>query len=79
MASQGTDAPPEGTSPDRRNCWESLQCGKEKQCPAYPDHGRTCFAVTATRCRGVEQGSYTEKIERCRAECAFYNQMMKGK
>jgi methyl-accepting chemotaxis protein len=62
----------------RQNCWEVLRCAREKICPAYPDHGRDCFAVTATLCRGEEQGSYGEKIEKCRQTCDFYKGSMSG-
>jgi hypothetical protein len=60
------------------NCWEVTKCGRETECPAYPLHGRACFAVTATMCRGKRQGSYEAKIEKCRQECAFYKKMMDG-
>lgn len=60
------------------NCWELLNCGRETECPACPDHGRECFAVTATLCRGEQQGTYEAKIERCRQECAFYKHIMSG-
>jgi methyl-accepting chemotaxis protein len=60
------------------NCWELVKCGREEMCPAYPHHGRECFAVTATMCRGEEQGSYQEKIQKCRDECKFYKHVMGG-
>lgn len=60
------------------NCWEHTKCGREEECPAYPDHGRDCFAVTGTWCRGEEQGSYEEKIEKCRRLCKFYEELMGG-
>jgi len=60
------------------NCWEILKCGRETNCPAYPDHGRECFAVTATKCRGEEQGTYENKIEKCRELCGFYKKVMYG-
>lgn len=63
---------------DRKKCWDSLQCGQQNSCPAYPDNGRNCFAVTATLCRGEEQGSYEDKIAKCRDTCGFYQGMMEG-
>lgn len=64
------------------NCWEVMNCGRKngrmKGCPAYPHHGKECFAVTGTMCRGQQHGSYKEKIEKCRKECAFYAQIMNG-
>jgi methyl-accepting chemotaxis protein len=62
---------------ERENCWERVKCGREDSCPAHPDHGRECFAVTATMCRGEEQGSYEQKIEKCRV-CQFYLDLMSG-
>jgi len=62
----------------RQNCWEVLKCGRQEGCPAYPNHGRACFAVTATMCRGEKQGSYEEKIQKCRSTCDFYNGIMGG-
>jgi hypothetical protein len=60
-----------------KNCWETLQCKRQDNCPAYPHHGRNCFAVTGTTCRGKMQGSYDEKIGACRATCPFYNDLMR--
>jgi len=60
------------------NCWEVLKCGRESGCPAFPDHGRQCFSVTGTVCRGKEQGTYKDKIHACRSTCAFYANMMSG-
>jgi hypothetical protein len=63
----------------KRDCWEALSCGRKESCPAYSTkHGRNCFAVTGTYCRGIEQGSYEEKIGECRAECKFYQILMNG-
>jgi methyl-accepting chemotaxis protein len=62
----------------RSNCWEILKCQRESACPAYPEHGRDCFAVTATMCRGEKQGSYDEKISKCREVCNFYTGIMDG-
>ncbi|MEW6351625.1 MAG: two-CW domain-containing protein [Thermodesulfobacteriota bacterium] len=58
------------------NCWEYTNCGREKNCPAHPDHGRGCFAVTGTWCRGEQQPSYAHKIARCRGTCSFYKEIM---
>jgi methyl-accepting chemotaxis protein len=58
------------------NCWQALRCGKEHECPAYPNHGRTCIAVTGTLCRGEKQGSYLEKVDSCRALCSFYREIV---
>ncbi|MGO9568576.1 MAG: two-CW domain-containing protein [Desulfomonilaceae bacterium] len=63
---------------ERSNCWETVKCKRESGCPAYPNQGRNCFAVTATMCRGEKQGSYDEKIRKCREVCNFYKGMMAG-
>jgi len=60
---------------DRTTCWEYIKCGREQNCPAYPSHGRACYAVTATHCRGEVQKDYEEKIAKCRAICDFYKFM----
>jgi methyl-accepting chemotaxis protein len=59
------------------NCWDYMKCAREETCPAYPNFGRACFAVTGTLCKGKEQGSYALKISRCRS-CGFYTQLMGG-
>jgi hypothetical protein len=58
------------------NCWDALNCGMEKMCPAYPHQGRTCFAIPGTLCRGEKQGDYVEKIARCREMCSHYASIM---
>ena len=60
---------------EARNCWEVKKCPHAHQggCPAYPNHGVTCYMVTGTLCAGSTQGAYTDKIKRCRA-CDFYAQ-----
>ncbi|MEW6349919.1 MAG: two-CW domain-containing protein [Thermodesulfobacteriota bacterium] len=62
----------------RVNCWEELRCSDKEACPAYPDFGRECFAVTGTACQGEKQGSFEEKISKCRHRCKFYQDMMFG-
>jgi methyl-accepting chemotaxis protein len=59
-------------------CWDATHCGKRDSCPAYPNNGRTCYAVTGTLCRGEKQGSYTEKIASCRETCPFYAELMEA-
>ncbi|MEW6348873.1 MAG: two-CW domain-containing protein [Thermodesulfobacteriota bacterium] len=61
------------------NCWEATKCGRERFCPAYPRNGRLCYAVTGTLCRGEKQGSYIEKIGRCRETCSFYAAVMRDR
>ena len=60
----------------RLNCWEYTKCGRERQCPAYPNYGRNCFAVTGTWCRGEQQGDYDKKIGKCRNSCPFFKELM---
>lgn len=58
------------------NCWDFTRCGREKDCPAYPNHGRICYAVTGTWCRGQKQGAYAEKLEKCSQTCEFYKSII---
>ena len=62
------------------NCWEIKDCGrtpggaKAKElgvCPAYPDHGRECWAIAGTLCGGKVQGSFATKLGTC-TKCGFY-------
>ncbi len=39
--------------------------------PAYPDHGRDCWAVDGTLCRGEKQGSAEQKRQDCITLCKF--------
>ena len=61
------------------NCWEFMKCGRDQdgsvKCPAYPNFGRSCWAVAGTLCSGKIQGSYATKLEDCR-KCAYYNAML---
>jgi hypothetical protein len=59
-------------------CWEFQKCGKEKECPAYPSYGNSCWNVAGTLCRGEKQGEYTQKIQACRELCDFYAGVMAG-
>lgn len=54
-------------------CWEIKNCPPERQkgCPAHPQHGDTCWKVTGTMCGGEKQGTYNEKMDRCR-QCEVY-------
>ncbi|NOX25183.1 MAG: hypothetical protein GXP59_03540 [Deltaproteobacteria bacterium] len=54
-------------------CWEMKNCPTERRnsCPAYPNSGGQCWAVTATLCGGKEQGTYHEKMVNCR-KCNVY-------
>lgn len=65
-------------------CWEFKKCGREKDgakaadlgiCPAYPDHGRDCWAIAGTLCGGKVQGTSAEKDGNCRL-CEFYKGVM---
>ncbi len=61
-----------------QTCWEFMKCGKERECPAYPDKGFTCWNVPGTVCRGEIQGGYSDKIGECRTRCDYYNGVMMG-
>lgn len=58
-----------------QNCWEYVNCGKEKECPAYPDNGKMCYSVAATLCRGEIQGAYKDKAQACRTICEYYKRL----
>jgi len=60
--------PPAGVT-----CWEIKNCPDARRagCPAFPEHGGQCWAVTATMCGGEKQGSYREKMAKCR-QCEVY-------
>jgi two-component system NtrC family sensor kinase len=59
-------------------CWEYMKCGRDKdsalRCPAYPNYGRTCWAVAGTFCEGKVQGTFAQKYESCK-RCEFYQKM----
>jgi two-component system NtrC family sensor kinase len=61
------------------NCWEYMQCGRDKdsalKCPAYPNFGRTCWAVAGTFCEGKVQGTFAQKYENCK-KCDFYQKLI---
>jgi len=54
-------------------CWELKNCPSERRdaCPAYPSNGERCWEVTGTKCGGQTQGSFHQKIARCR-ECDLF-------
>lgn len=58
-------------------CWEYMQCGIEstegqhKNCTAYPNYGRMCWAIAGTFCGGKVSGAYAQKFGDCR-KCKFY-------
>ncbi len=62
----------------QRKCWEYMKCGRDQdsalKCPAYPNFGRTCWAVAGTFCEGKAQGTFAQKYESCR-KCEFYQKM----
>ena len=60
-------------------CWEYMQCGIEspegppKNCPAYPNYGRICWAIAGTFCGGKVSGAYAQKLGNCR-NCKFFQE-----
>lgn len=63
------------------NCWEFKGCHKDI-CPAHSEKrlngihggtnaGRACWVVAGTRCHGVVQGEFAQKIGNC-MKCDFY-------
>ncbi|MCP4376369.1 MAG: methyl-accepting chemotaxis protein [bacterium] len=79
------------TSPSTSNnsgqqCWDVKKCGRTPGgakasslgiCPAYPNHGQSCWSVAGTFCGGKVQGSAAQKIASCMG-CEFYRNMQKG-
>jgi hypothetical protein len=55
----------------RMNCWEFKKCGRETDCPAYPDHGTECARVTGTLYEGKVQGIFGMKLTTC-MHCDYY-------
>jgi methyl-accepting chemotaxis protein len=75
--------PKEHTAECGQNCWESKKCGRIPGgnkigefgiCPAYPDHGKDCWAVAGTFCGGKVQASVGDKIGGCMV-CNFYKEL----
>lgn len=58
-----------------QKCWEFMKCGIEKECPAYPEYGTSCYRITATLRRRTTQGTYDEKLDDCKKSCKFYKKM----
>jgi hypothetical protein len=57
-----------------RPCWEIKQCGRERGgkraaelgvCPAYPDHGHSCWRTAGTFCPGAVEGTFADKLGFC--------------
>jgi two-component system, NtrC family, sensor kinase len=62
----------------QEKCWEYMKCGRDQdsalKCPAYPNFGRTCWAVAGTFCEGKAQGTFAQKYESCQ-KCEFFQKM----
>jgi hypothetical protein len=63
-----------------RPCWEIKNCGREEggrnvdalgACPAYPDHGHSCWTIAGTFCGGEVQGTFALKSHFC-GTCEVY-------
>jgi methyl-accepting chemotaxis protein len=61
------------------SCWDYMKCGTERTCPAYPDHGRDCWKVSGTLCRGTVQGTPEEKYRDCVTLCKFLEGVISNK
>ncbi len=57
------------------NCWEYMNCGMRRKCPAYPDYGQGCFVVTGTMACGRPHPTFASKMASCRT-CPFYAYIM---
>jgi methyl-accepting chemotaxis protein len=70
------------SSGNMTECWESKKCGRIPGgkkvgemgvCPAYPDHGKDCWAVAGTFCGGKVQGAVRDKVGGCMV-CSYYKE-----
>ncbi len=77
--------------PRRRNCWETLKCGRgpdgaRPRCPAATDcsadgvngginGGRICWAIAGTFCEGKPQGVQANNLASCLG-CHFFRQVL---
>lgn len=68
----------------KKNCWDVMACHKD-DCPAKHEQrldgvhggvnaGRACWVVAGTRCKGVVQGEFAQKVQNCLI-CKFYLQV----
>lgn len=62
------------------SCWEIKKCGREKDgenekksgaCPAYPDHGHSCWVIAGTFCSGEICGTFAKNETIC-VDCDVY-------
>jgi len=67
-------------SSNKALCWEVKNCPTDRRnsCPAFPNDGQECWAVTGTLCGGKEQGTYQEKMANCR-QCNVYEMNTKAR
>jgi DNA-binding XRE family transcriptional regulator len=66
--------------PGRNNgtCWEKRNCRQKQRerCPAWEfAAGDLCWFINGTICNGHVQGSWKEKMERCRS-CAIFQSIL---
>jgi len=55
------------------HCWDFHNCGKKKKnCPAYPDSGKSCALLAGTIGSGRPLVTFSQKSERC-LRCAFFH------
>lgn len=55
----------------RMKCWELTKCGKEKDCPAYPENGTRCAHIRGTSCHS-NGDNIVKKVSKC-FNCVFFN------
>ncbi len=62
-------------------CWEFTKCGVENsegaahmRCPAYPNFGRTCWAIAGTFCGKKVSGAIAQKLGDCK-KCEYYQRV----
>jgi hypothetical protein len=63
-------------------CWQLMNCGREAGgakadelgvCPAYPNHGHSCWIIAGTYCNADVQGTFAKKAQAC-VLCEVYKE-----
>lgn len=59
-------------------CWEYMKCVSRDKCPAFPDHGRDCWEISGTLCKGEKPLTKVEKRHDCVTLCKFMEGVLGG-
>ncbi len=66
----------------KQNCWEFMDCGSKRDCPAFSEDrlngehggvnaGRACWVVAGSFCSDKIKGEFAQSGKTCR-QCDFY-------